>query len=98
MARTKFPDCENRPYFSVAAAAHSFIRCPMSFRESIARWRALPAARRRALRWQAVPREVAASMAFEGEPVDLAWLTKLHSQTPPPAGSKPAVASSATRN
>ncbi len=84
--------------FTIAAIARRYIGCRMSFRESIAHWRALPAERRRALRWQAVPREVAASMAFEGEPVDFAWLKKLHDQTPQPGGSKPAMASSATRS
>ncbi|MBM3852918.1 MAG: hypothetical protein FJ399_07145 [Verrucomicrobia bacterium] len=59
----------------------------MSFRDSIARWRAMPAERRRTLRWQAVPREVGACMAFEGEPVDLRCLETLHARTTPPAGS-----------
>ena len=61
----------------------------MGYVEAIDRWRALPDAMRRRLRWQAIPQQVAESMAFEGEPVDLAWLTKLHPPTPPPAGSKP---------
>ena len=61
----------------------------MGYVEAIDRWRALPDATRRRLRWQAIPQQVAESMAFEGEPVDLAWLTKLHPPTPPPARSKP---------
>jgi hypothetical protein len=69
----------------------------MGYVEAIRRWQLLPAATRQQLRWQAIPQQVADSMAFEGEPVDLTWLTKLHPPTPP-AGLKPAGASSATRN
>jgi hypothetical protein len=70
----------------------------MGYVEAIDRWRALPDATRRRLRWQAIPQQVADSMAFEGEPVDLAWLTNLHPPTPPPAGSKPPKAFSVTGN
>lgn len=66
----------------------------MSYLEVIRRWRALPAEQQLKLRWAAIPQQVADSMAFEGEPVDPAWLTQLHPPTPPPAGSKPAGASS----
>jgi len=70
----------------------------MSHRDAIARWQALPPKERQALRWAAIPRQVAESMAFEGEPVDYEWLATLHARTPPPAGSKPAGEYSATLN
>jgi hypothetical protein len=69
----------------------------MSYVETIQRWRNLPPEQQRQLRWRAIPKQVADSMAFEGEPVDLEWLTKLHLKTPPPAGSKPAAESSVTQ-
>jgi hypothetical protein len=69
----------------------------MGYVEAIQRWQLLSARTQQQLRWQAIPKQVADSMAFEGEPVDLEWLTKLHPPTPP-AGSKPAGESSATRN
>jgi hypothetical protein len=69
----------------------------MGYVEAIQRWQLLSARTQQQLRWQAIPQQVADSMAFEGEPVDLAWLTKLHPPTPP-AGLKPAGESSATRN
>jgi len=69
----------------------------MGYVEAIHHWQSLPVATRQRVRWQAIPQQVVDSMAFEGEPVDLAWLTKLHPPTPP-AGLKPAVASSDTRN
>lgn len=68
----------------------------MSYLEIIRRWRALPEARQREIRWREIPRQVAASMAFEGEPVDLEWLEKIHHEMPRPAGLKPAGASSVT--
>jgi len=69
----------------------------MGYVEAIQRWQLLSARTQQQLRWQAIPQQVADSMAFEGEPVDLAWLTKLHPLTPP-AGLKPAGESSVTRN
>lgn len=36
-------------------------------------------------RWESIPRTVAVSMAFEGEPVDLAWLEELHRRMGLPA-------------
>ncbi len=68
----------------------------MSYLDSIALWRALPEEERLLRRWREIPRQVAASMAFEGEPVDFVWLNQLHPEVPPPAGSKPAEASSVT--
>ncbi len=68
----------------------------VSYLDSIALWRALPEEERLLRRWREIPRQVAASMAFEGEPVDFLWLSQLHPQVPPPAGSKPVEESSAT--
>lgn len=58
--------------------------------EVIARWRKLPEAEKHAIRWKMIPRSVAASMAFEGETVDLAMLEAEHARRPmPPAILKP---------
>ncbi|MEO5803120.1 MAG: hypothetical protein ABIR24_06285 [Verrucomicrobiota bacterium] len=70
----------------------------MSYVDVIVRWRKLPAEEQQRLRWLAIPQQVADSMAFEGEPVDLTWLTNLHPKTPPLAGSKPARESSVTHS
>ena len=53
--------------------------------KKIADWRALKPAERKARRWADVPRQVAASMAFEGEPVDFEWLKTLHNRRTPRA-------------
>jgi hypothetical protein len=55
----------------------------MTWQERIANWRKLKPAERKARRWAAIPRQVADSMAFEGEPVDLEWLKTLHSRRKP---------------
>jgi hypothetical protein len=70
----------------------------MSFVEAINRWRALPEDEQRRRRWEAIPQQVADSMAFEGEPVDLEWLKKLHKEMGPRGGLKQRAASSATRS
>lgn len=59
----------------------------MTVAECLQRWRALPRAERQRRRWQRIPRHVAASMAFEGEPVDLAWLEELHRRMGPPCST-----------
>jgi hypothetical protein len=61
----------------------------MSWTETIERWRQLPLQEREEIRWRRIPRQVALSMAFEKEPVDLLWLENLHRQTAAPATSKP---------
>lgn len=61
-------------------------------------WQALRLEVRREQAWAQVPASVAASMAFEGEPVNQAWLEELHHRIAAPASSNPAEASSATRN
>jgi hypothetical protein len=60
----------------------------MTVAECLERWRALPEEERFRRRWQSIPRSVADSMAFEGEPVDLAWLEELHRRMGPPVSSK----------
>ena len=61
----------------------------MTVAECLERWRALTEEERLRRRWQSIPRSVADSMAFEGEPVDLAWLEELHRRMGPPVSSKP---------
>jgi hypothetical protein len=61
----------------------------MTVAECLERWRALPEEERLCRRWQRIPHNVAESMAFEGEPVDLAWLEELHRRMGPPVLSKP---------
>lgn len=62
---------------------------PMTVAECLERWRALPEEERLRRRWRSIPRSVADSMAFEGEPVDLAWLEERHRRMGPLASSKP---------
>ncbi len=59
----------------------------MTVTECLQRWRALPLAERQRRRWARIPRNVAASMAFEGEPVNLGWLEELHRRLGPPGSS-----------
>jgi hypothetical protein len=44
----------------------------MTWQKAIERWRSLPRAEQSRLRRARIPRNVAESMAFEGEPVELA--------------------------
>jgi hypothetical protein len=46
----------------------------MSWIENIERWRQLPAEEKLLRRWKAIPRDVAQSMAFEQEPVEMSLL------------------------
>jgi hypothetical protein len=62
----------------------------MKWTESIQRWRELAAEKRERIRWERIPRQVALSMAFEREPVDLSWLETLHRRMARLAISKPA--------
>lgn len=61
----------------------------MSYIEKIRQWKALPPERKLQLRWEAIPLNVARSMAFEKEPVDLDLLRAIHAQTAPPAMLRP---------
>lgn len=50
----------------------------MTWQEKINAWHKLRPALRKAIRLAQAPRQVALSMAFEGEPVDWQWLEELH--------------------
>jgi hypothetical protein len=60
----------------------------MSWTENIQRWQLMTAEARERIRWERIPRQVALSMAFEREPVELSWLQTLHLQAGPPVTSK----------
>ena len=64
-------------------------RWQMSVTEVIAAWRALPERRKLEIRWQNIPAQVAGSMAFEREPIDLEWIKALHNRAPLPAALRP---------
>ena len=70
----------------------------MTYIETIRRWKALPPERKLQLRWEAIPLNVARSMAFEREPVDLETIRAIHARTEPPASLKRPAVSSATRS
>jgi len=66
----------------------------ITWQEAIRQWRALPEEEKHRRRWASIPRSVARSMAFAGEPVDLAKLEAEHVRVPmPPLPSKTKVAS-----
>ncbi len=66
----------------------------MNWTESISQWRRLPAGEKLRRRWQAIPQDVAQSMAFEQEPVELGFRQEILDRIAPPASSQPPVASS----
>jgi hypothetical protein len=57
----------------------------MTWIENIERWRKLPAEEKLLRRWQSIPRDVAQSMAFEREPVEMSLLQGILDQIEPPA-------------
>ncbi len=62
----------------------------MNWQQAITNWRTLSPEEQHQRRWQRIPRNVAQSMAFEGEPVSLSMLEAEHARQPmPPATSKP---------
>ena len=66
----------------------------MNWQQAIQQWRDLPETEKHRLRWQRIPLNVAQSMAFEGEPVNLADLETEHARRPiPPVTSRPSSAS-----
>jgi hypothetical protein len=65
----------------------------MNWIETIHLWQQLPAADKLRRRWQAIPLDVAQSMAFEQEPVELHRLQEILDQIAPPVSSKPLAAS-----
>ncbi|MEI2722600.1 MAG: hypothetical protein V9H26_03345 [Verrucomicrobiota bacterium] len=66
----------------------------MTWTETIHQWRRLPAAEKLRRRWQAIPQDVAQSMAFEQEPVEIRRLQEILDRIAPPVSSKPLAASS----
>jgi len=61
----------------------------MDWKQAIERWRSLPPEERARIRRRRIPLNVAESMAFEGEPVDLAAMeAELVRLETPPATSK----------
>jgi hypothetical protein len=52
----------------------------MDWKQAIQRWQALPPEEQSRLRRLRIPRNVAESMAFEGEPVDLRMLEAEHAR------------------
>jgi len=64
--------------------------------ENIEIWRQLPAEEKLLRRWKAIPRDVAQSMAFEGEPVEMSLLHAIHARIELPALLKQHGASSPT--
>ena len=52
----------------------------MDWKQVIERWQALPPEEQARLRRQRIPLNVAESMAFEGEPVDLKMLEEEHAR------------------
>ena len=69
----------------------------MNWIETISQWRSLTSEEKLRRRWQAIPQDVAQSMAFEQEPVEIRRLQELLGQIEPPGSSKPPVASSPIR-
>ena len=68
----------------------------MTWIENIERWRQLPAKEKLLRRWKAIPRDVAQSMAFEREPVEMSLLQGILDRIEPPALLKQRGASSPT--
>ena len=56
----------------------------MTWIENIERWRQLPAEEKLLRRWKAIPRDVAQSMAFEREPVEISLLQGILDRIEPP--------------
>lgn len=56
----------------------------MDWKHAMAAWQQLPLEEKARGRWQRIPRNVAQSMAFEGEPVSQESLEALHARQPMP--------------
>ena len=56
----------------------------MNWQDNITRWRNLPPEERLRRNWEAIPDDVAESMAFEGEPVDIEIIRRMHASITPP--------------
>lgn len=59
----------------------------MNWIRAINQWRLLSAEEKLRRRWTAIPQDVAQSMAFEGEPVEIRELQETLNQITPPASS-----------
>ena len=70
--------------------------CAMNWIENVQAWRQLPAEEKLLRRWRAIPLDVAQSMAFEKEPVEVSHLQEILVQIGPPALLKPRGAFSPT--
>ena len=66
----------------------------MNWIQAISQWRSLTAAEKLRRRWEAIPQDVAQSMAFEREPVELGRLQEILDQIAPPVSSRPLAVSS----
>ena len=66
----------------------------MNWIENVNQWRHLSPAEKLRRRWQAIPQDVAQSMAFEQEPVEMRFLQGILDRIEPPVSSKPPGASS----
>lgn len=66
----------------------------MNWIQSIHQWRQLPPEEKLRRRWEAIPQDVAQSMAFEQEPVEIRRLQEILDRIAPPASSKRRTASS----
>ncbi len=64
----------------------------MTAKENITRWRSLTPEEKLRRRWEAIPTNVARSMAFEREPVEVARIRETLAQITPPALLKPRMA------
>lgn len=78
----------------------------MNWLSKVRAWQALPEETRSAQAWAQIPASVAASMAFEGEPVSLEHLKQLHgdsvwcipvTRTPPVQAGSPSIVPSQVR-
>jgi hypothetical protein len=70
----------------------------MSWIESVNSWRQLPAEEKLLRRWRAIPHDVAQSMAFEREPVEISRLQEILGQIGLPDSSKQHSEPSPTRS
>jgi hypothetical protein len=66
----------------------------MNWTDHVTEWRRLPAREKLQRRWEAIPLDVAQSMAFEREPVDLSMLRSVLARIAPPDTSTPREVSS----
>jgi len=61
----------------------------MNWIKNVNEWRQLPAEEKLLRRWRAIPFDVAQSMAFEREPVEISRLQEILAQIGLPDSSKP---------